>query len=585
MKKYILSFVSCLILSFSFAQGKILEKDMLNTNSNSTNQKGKINLIHSDFIDRNETEVPGAIVYAGNIQVEHNGANIFCNKAYYFHEEEYIKAFGNVRITQGDTINMTSQYAEYDGKTERAFATGNVQMSSPDSQLVTDTIRLDRKIQQAYYNSYGTITNKDNILKSKSGRYYINQKKYAFKTAVTVVNPKSTIKTNNLDFYDNSGHAYVYGPSTIISKTDTINTTNGFYDTKNHVAKLKGKSNIKYNNRTIEGDLIDYDRKKNFAFAKNNVKITDTVNNMIARGHYAEIYRNIGGTKKDSMFITKKALVSTLVDKKTNDSLHLHGKRILVTGAPEDRTIRAFNNVRFIKSDMSGKCDSIHSNNKNALTKLIGRPVIWSQDSQMTGDEIHLIGNNKTEQLDSLKVLNNAFLIQKDTIGNGFNQVKGQFLYGKLKDNKLYEVDLVKNTEKIYYMYDENNDLVGIDKGVSSKINMKLENNQIVEITSFVNPESETYPEEKYPENARKLRGFIWRNDEKIKSKEDIFPPEELALDEKVQEDKKKNEKAEAKPMDVLKETLNYDKNKKKDDKKVSEKQSTKKETTKKVKK
>ncbi|CCG53001.1 Protein of unknown function precursor [Flavobacterium indicum GPTSA100-9 = DSM 17447] len=558
---------------------------MLNTNSNSTNQKGKINLIHSDFIDRNETEVPGAIVYAGNIQVEHNGANIFCNKAYYFHEEEYIKAFGNVRITQGDTINMTSQYAEYDGKTERAFATGNVQMSSPDSQLVTDTIRLDRKIQQAYYNSYGTITNKDNILKSKSGRYYINQKKYAFKTAVTVVNPKSTIKTNNLDFYDNSGHAYVYGPSTIISKTDTINTTNGFYDTKNHVAKLKGKSNIKYNNRTIEGDLIDYDRKKNFAFAKNNVKITDTVNNMIARGHYAEIYRNIGGTKKDSMFITKKALVSTLVDKKTNDSLHLHGKRILVTGAPEDRTIRAFNNVRFIKSDMSGKCDSIHSNNKNALTKLIGRPVIWSQDSQMTGDEIHLIGNNKTEQLDSLKVLNNAFLIQKDTIGNGFNQVKGQFLYGKLKDNKLYEVDLVKNTEKIYYMYDENNDLVGIDKGVSSKINMKLENNQIVEITSFVNPESETYPEEKYPENARKLRGFIWRNDEKIKSKEDIFPPEELALDEKVQEDKKKNEKAEAKPMDVLKETLNYDKNKKKDDKKVSEKQSTKKETTKKVKK
>lgn len=558
---------------------------MLNTNSNSTNQKGKINLIHSDFIDRNETEVPGAIVYAGNIQVEHNGANIFCNKAYYFHEEEYIKAFGNVRITQGDTINMTSQYAEYDGKTERAFATGNVQMSSPDSQLVTDTIRLDRKIQQAYYNSYGTITNKDNVLKSKSGRYYINQKKYAFKTAVTVVNPKSTIKTNNLDFYDNSGHAYVYGPSTIISKTDTINTTNGFYDTKNHVAKLKGKSNIKYNNRTIEGDLIDYDRKKNFAFAKNNVKITDTVNNMIARGHYAEIYRNIGGTKKDSMFITKKALVSTLVDKKTNDSLHLHGKRILVTGAPEDRTIRAFNNVRFIKSDMSGKCDSIHSNNKNALTKLIGRPVIWSQDSQMTGDEIHLIGNNKTEQLDSLKVLNNAFLIQKDTIGNGFNQVKGQFLYGKLKDNKLYEVDLVKNTEKIYYMYDENNDLVGIDKGVSSKINMKLENNQIVEITSFVNPESETYPEEKYPENARKLRGFIWRNDEKIKSKEDIFPPEELALDEKVQEDKKKNEKAEAKPMDVLKETLNYDKNKKKDDKKVSEKQSTKKETTKKVKK
>ncbi|WP_374540243.1 OstA-like protein [Flavobacterium sp.] len=572
MKKYLYIIASLIISQVALAQGKILEKEVLNEPTTRPNQKGKINFIHSDFIDRNENEIPGAIIYAGNIQVEHNGANIFCNKAYYFYDEEYIKAFGNVRITQGDTINMTSRYAEYNGKTETAFATGDVLMTSPDSQLVTDTVYLNRKIQQAYYNSFGTITNKDNILKSKSGRYYINQKKYAFKTAVTVTNPKCVIKTNNLDFYDNSGHAYVYGPSTITSKTDVIYTENGFYDTKNDIGKLKGKSNINYNNKKIEGDLIDYDRKKNYSKAVNNVKITDTLNNMIARGHYAELYRNIRGTKNDSMFITKKALVSTLVDKKTNDSLHLHGKRILVTGAPEDRTIRAFNNVRFIKSDMSGKCDSIHSNNKNALTKLIGRPVIWSQDSQMTGDEIHLIGNNKTEQLDSLKVLNNAFLIQKDTIGNGFNQVKGQFLYGKLRDNKLYEVDLVKNTEKIYYMYDENNDLIGIDKGVSSKINMQLENSQIVAITSLINPESETYPEDKYPENARKLRGFIWRIDEKISSKDDLFPAEELAFDQKVLEEKKKNEKAEAKPMEVLKETLNYDKKEKKEIKKKEKK-------------
>ena len=62
---------------------------------------------------------------------------------------------------------------------------------------------------------------------------------------------------------------------------------------------------------------------------------------------------------------------------------------------------------------MSGKCDSIHSNNKTALTKLIGKPVLWNNSNQMTGDEIHLIGNNTTEQLDSIKVLNNAFIVEK----------------------------------------------------------------------------------------------------------------------------------------------------------------------------
>jgi hypothetical protein len=279
---------------------------------------------------------------------------------------------------------------------------------------------------------------------------------------------------------------------------------------------------------------------------------------MIATGHYAEVYRNIGGTKKDSMYITKKALVKTLVEK---DTMYLHGKKILVTGPQEDRTIRAFNNVRFFKTDMSGKCDSIHSNNKTQLTKLIGRPVVWNADNQMTGDVIHLIGNNKTEKLDSLKILNNAFLVQKDTIGeDNFNQVKGQFLYGKFRDNKLYEVDLIKNTEKIYFMYNDENEMVGIDKGVSSSINMQLENNKILELTSFKQILSDTYPDKEFPKNARRLRGFIWRIDEKITSLENIFPDEEKAIDEKVKVETKKKEKEEKKPMSVLKETTEYGK-------------------------
>ena len=530
-----------------------------------------IRILHSDFIDKNQNEIPGAIIFTGNVQVQHNGVLINCNKAYHYTDEDYVKAFGNVSLNQGDTIVMNSRYAEYNGKTQFAFATGNVNLRSPDSNLTTDTIYFDRSIQQAYYKSWGTITNKENTLKSKSGRYFLNSKKYVFKTAVNVVNPQVTIKTNNLDFYDNSGHAYVYGPSTITSKDNVINTTKAFYDTKNDVGRLLDKSNIVYNNRKVEGDIINYDRKKNFAKATNNVKITDTINNMIATGHYAEVYRNIGGTKRDSMFITKKALIKTLVEK---DTMYLHGKKILVTGPIEDRTTRAFDNVRFFKKDMSGKCDSIHANNKTQLTKLIGKPVIWNADNQMTGDEIHLVGNNKTEKLDSLKILNNAFLVQKDTIGeDNYNQVKGQFLYGKFRENKLYEVDLIKNTEKIYFMYNDANEMVGIDKGVSSSINMQLEDNKITELTSFKKIESDTYPDKDFPKNARRLRGFVWRIEEKITSLENIFPEEEKAIDEKIKAETKKKDKEEKKPMDVMKETTDYGKKeaKKEPSKKIKE--------------
>lgn len=541
-----------MLCSFILGNAQTPNQPIAPTNPNA------IKILHSDFIDKNQNEIPGAIVFTGNVQVEHNGVRINCNKAYHYTDEDYVKAFGNVSLNQGDTIVMNSRYAEYNGKTQFAFATGNVNLRSPDSNLTTDTIYFDRSIQQAYYKSWGTITNKENTLKSKSGRYFLNSKKYVFKTAVTVVNPQVTIKTNNLDFYDNSGHAYVYGPSTITSKENVINTTKGFYDTKNDIGKLLDKSNIVYNNRKVEGDIINYDRKKNFAKATNNVRITDTINNMIATGHYAEVYRNVGGTKKDSMFITKKALIKTLVEK---DTMYLHGKKILVTGPIDNRTTRAYNNVRFFKKDMSGKCDSIHSNNKTQLTKLIGKPVIWNNDNQMTGDEIHLVGNNKTEKLDSLKILNNAFLIQKDTLGeDNYNQVKGQFLYGKFRDNKLYEVDLIKNTEKIYFMYNDKNEMVGIDKGVSSSINMQLEDNKILELTSFKQILSDTYPDKDFPKNARRLRGFVWRIEEKITSLENIFPEEEKAIDEKIKTETKEKDKEEKKPMEVMKETMDYTK-------------------------
>ena len=514
----------------------------------------------------NQTEIPGAIVFTGNVRVLHNGVKINCNKAYHFKDEEYIKAFGNVQINQGDTIFLNSRYAEYDGKIEFAFATGDVSMRSPESTLVTDTVYFDKKNQQAFYNSFGTINNKENVLKSKSGRYFVDQKKYKFTTAVTVKNPKSNIKTNHLDFYENSGHAYVFGPSTITSKDNVIYTENGFYDTTNDVGKLTKNSKITFDNKIIEGDDLYYDRKKNYSRGINNVKITDTVNKVIATGHFAELFRNIE-TKKDSMVLTKKALVKSLVEK---DTLYMHGKKIIVSGPEENRIIRAFNNVRFYKSDMSGKCDSLHSSTKNNLTQLIGKPILWNNKNQMTGDVMHLIGNSKTEKLDSLKVLNNAFILQKDSLSNnGYNQIKGQNLFGRFEDQKLKEVDIIKNAESIYYIYNDNNEFVGIRKSVCSRINAEITDNKFETMTGFNNAESNIYPEEEFPENARKLRGFLWRGEERILSKEAIFPEEELALDNKAQLESKKKAAKTEKPMDILKETLQFDEKKPKGKEKV----------------
>ncbi|WP_396174656.1 OstA-like protein, partial [Flavobacterium sp.] len=479
----------------------------------------KIIIEHADFFNKDDEKIPDAVLLQGNVRVNHEGVVFTCNKAYVFEKENYLKAFGEVQMVQGDTLFLNSKYAEYSGDVKKAFATGNVIMRSPESTLVTDTINFDRNTQEAFYNSLGIITNKDNILRSKAGKYYANEKKFKFTTAVSLTNPKYVIKSNHLDYYTNSGHSYLFGPSTITSKENFIYTEKGFYDTKKNFAYFKRKSYIKYEDRRIEGDSLYYDRNREFASATNNVKITDTINKGLIKGHYAEIYRNLK-TEKDSMMITKRAVAITLVDK---DSMYVHGKKMIITGKNGERIVRAYNNVRFYKTDMSGKCDSIHSDQKTGLTKLIKNPILWNYENQMTGDIMHLIGNKQTEKLDSLKVLNNAFIISKDTLSTGYNQVKGQNLYGKFEDNKLREVDIIKNTEVIYYMRNDNQELIGINKSVCSKINMLLDKNTIETITNYNQIDGDIYPETDLPENARKLRGFIWRGDERIKTKEDIF--------------------------------------------------------------
>ena len=412
---------------------------------------------------------------------------------------------------------MNSEYVEYNGDTKLAKSQEKVFLKTPEQTLATDTLYFDREKDLAYYNSFGTIRDSSNVLTSNRGRYFLAQKKYQFVSDVKLTHPDYVVNSSQLDYYTNSAHAYLYGPSTITGKEYKIYCERGFFDTENDKGYFVKKSRIDYNNRIINGDSLYFDNTRSFASATNNIKITDTINKGVVKGHYAEVFK-----AKDSVFITKRAVAINVIE---NDSLYIHADTLMVTGKPDNRIIRGFHNAKLYKSDMSGKSDSIHSNNKTGITKMLRNPVLWSGESQMTGDTIHLLNNLETDKLDSLKILNNAFIVQKDTLTkDGYNQVQGINLYGKFIENSLKHVDVVKNTEVIYYMRDEANELIGIDKTIcNTKINLLIENNQIEDITFYTDVDGVLNPEKDLPPSARKLRGFIWRGDEKINTKDDIF--------------------------------------------------------------
>jgi hypothetical protein len=135
----------------------------------------------------------------------------------------------------------------------------------------------------------------------------------------------------------------------------------------------------------------------------------------------------------------------------------------------------------------------------------------------------------KTKKLDSLKIVGNSWIVERDSISeNGFNQIKGVLLDGLFKDGKLSEIEVSKNTEVIYYMYsDEENELIGIDKTTCSRIKMITKENEIEDIIFFVSPNGNLFPDKDLPINERKLGGFIWREDERPDSIHQLFSEED----------------------------------------------------------
>ncbi|MGB1308939.1 MAG: OstA-like protein [Oceanihabitans sp.] len=512
-----------LFISFAFAQAQ-----------------QQIEIKYSGFLEFKEEKAPGLKVMtrddSGQIHVVHEGVDMWCDQALLYSNDNFVEAYGNVKMKQGDTINMVAKYVEYSGKTKLAFASGDVVLKEPTSTLTTDTLYFDRAKQQSFYKSGGKVVrDSSGTITSQIGRYYMQAKKYQFVKNVKLVNPEYTIDTEQLDFYTETGHAFLYGPSTINTAESKTYCEKGFYNTETKQGYAVKNSRIDYENRIFEGDSMYFDNNKNFASATNNIKVTDTTNKSVVKGHYAEVYK-----LKDSVFITKRALAITVQE---NDSVYMHADTLMVTGKAENRITRAFRNAKFFKSDMSGKADSVHLNHKTGLTKLINlsrlsskdafagkrNPVIWNLENQMTGDTIHIQSNPETEKLDTLLVYNNAFLISKDTISlDAYNQIAGKKLIGLFNEqNSLRQVDIDKNAESIFFARNELNELIGIDKAKSGSIKILFTNGDIDQYIRYKQIDAKTYPESEFPLYLRKLRDFNWREEERPKSVEDLFNEDE----------------------------------------------------------
>ena len=500
----------------------------------------KIEIRQAASFEVNEKSFPDAKILKSNkgirVHLHHDGMDIWSDIAYFYETRNFFEAQGNVIVKQGDSLQLNSEYIDYSGITKFAVAKRKVRLRNQESTLRTQSLHFDRKKQVAYYDTSGEITRDETVIRSQSGTYVADYNKYEFITNVFVTDPSFTIHSERMDYYTELGHAYFYGGTTIKGDSYDVKCNRGFFDSNLKKGYFQDRASIDYNLRNIKGDSIYFDDRNQYAAASQNVQITDTIGYNVIRGQYGEIFK-----ERDSAIVTRNPIAIKLIDK---DSLYIHADTLLATGPAEERILTGYYGVRIFKTNLSGVSDSIHIDQKSGLIQLLRlpitdreselfsardmtkrNPVLWSAKTQMSGDLIHLLTDSTSKVIDSLKIFNNAIVAEQDSLNpSQFNQLKGINLLGNFEENELQTIDIVKNAEMVYYLYDDNTkDLIGVDKAICSAMQLSLADNQIQSITFLNKPEGAVYPVEELPKDQQQLSGFYWRGNEMIRSKADLI--------------------------------------------------------------
>ncbi len=450
----------------------------------------------------------------GNVVLEHEEVRMYCDSANMTEIENSFEAFSNVKVNSGDTLFLYGDYLKYNGNIRLAEIFYNVRLLDDKTTLTTNQLNYNRNTGIAYYEQSGKVVDKQNELTSLRGYYMTSEKRVHFRKDVVLINPEYVMNSDTLVYHTKTGVANFFGPTTIEADETYIYCENGWYDTQNDKSQFNKNANIKNGEHDIRGDSLYYDRSIEAAKAFENVVIVDTVQNIILRGNYAEYYKNLGHT-----FITKTPL-AIFIDK--NDSLYLHSDtiRAIFNEDQEIELIKSYNKVKFYKSDLQGMCDSLIYKMNDSLIVMYREPILWTGENQLSADSVHVKTNGET--IETLTLYQSAFIVNRsDSLQ--FNQVRGRTMTGYFNEGELDYIIVSGNAETIYYVKEEDGNLIGINKAVGSRMRIELEDNNIKKIFYFEKPDGTMFPEADLAEPERILRGFNWFEDKRPKEWTDIF--------------------------------------------------------------
>jgi len=445
------------------------------------NQSNKVFLENADILKANEAISTDYQVLKGNVRFRRGDMYMFCDSAYFYAETSSLDAFGNVRMTQGDTLWVYSDVLHYYGEQGVAELRNNVRLENRSTTLITDALDYEINSNVGYYFDGGTIVdNRNNTeLSSQYGRYELDTKQAEFSRDVHLVNDRYEMFTELLDYNTQNHIAHITSETLIVSDSNTINTTNGWYNTSADDATLYERAVITAKDgKTLLGDTVYYNRKRNYGEARGSVVITDPNNKVILEGDYGYHDDNAHYS-----YVTRHALAREFSQK---DTLYLHADTLctlinhVVSDSVSDsvRVLRAFNQVRFFRNDVQGICDSLQLSEADTIINMYRHAVVWNQDRQIFGDEINVHLNDSSADWATLPT--GGFMAEH--LGEiYYDQLSGKKMKATFENKELRQLDVDGNVQVIMFPQEKDSTYNKMVNAESSYLRLNLKAKQEVD--------------------------------------------------------------------------------------------------------
>lgn len=478
----------------------------------------RIYLVHANELHYDQFQNNNAQVLKGNVHFDHMGARLYCDSANFYEASNSFEAFGHVKMYQGDTLSLFSDYAYYDGNDELARARYNVVLKHRKTTLYTDSLDYDRMYNLGYFFEGGKLVDNGSVLTSDWGEYHTDTKMAFFAYDVELKDNDFYLTTDSLYYNTQTSRAHIVGPSRIVSGTSNIYSEDGYYNTKTDHSELFGRSVIKDKGRTLVGDSVYYNSTTGSSFAYRNVVFNDSLNKNMLKGDYLEYNEATGYA-----MATKKAVA---IDFSQKDTLFMHADTFKVFSYNFNtdsvyRVMHAYNKVRAYRVDLQAVCDSLVYDQKDSVMTMYRDPIVWNGSQQLLGEEIRAYMKDST--IDRAHVIGQALSIELMFDSVHYNQLTSKEMFAFFKHGEIQEAHAKDNALAIYHVIDDADSVfIAQDYTESPLMKMYFKDRKMSRIW-VEKPVGVMYPMTQIPPDRRFLSNFAWFDYIRPLNKEDIF--------------------------------------------------------------